>query len=147
VIHTRYVCHAEQKALAELLLGAGQAHLFAGWAAPGTDDAEKHAFFGQVQRLHQSYPFPGGLTAYIGASRYATSAPLHHFTSLQGDEVNVLGHLPTERARALLAASREGANPLEGWTPSVPPDGEHLLPGTDRYVELEGLGEPEVAGA
>jgi hypothetical protein len=50
------------------------------------------------------------------------------------------------RARELLAASREGRNPLEGWTPSVP-TGEALEPGSARYDELEALGEPEIAGA
>lgn len=54
-----------QKSLATLLVENGQEHLFASWAAPGTDDAKKHAFFAQVKRLHESYPAPGGLVAYI----------------------------------------------------------------------------------
>lgn len=54
-----------QKSLATLLVENGQEHLFASWAAPGTDDAKKHAFFAQVKRLHESYPAPGGLAAYI----------------------------------------------------------------------------------
>jgi hypothetical protein len=60
-----------QRSLSELLLGAGQEHLFAGWAPAGTDDDKKHAFFDQIQRLHQSYPAPGGLNAYLGPTGQA----------------------------------------------------------------------------
>lgn len=52
----------------------------------------------------------------------------------------------TERARALLAESAQGVNPLEGWTPEVP-EGEILEPGTGRYLEMEALGEGEMGGA
>lgn len=52
---------------------------------------------------------------------------------------------PTERARALLAESALGTNPLEGWSPEVP-DGETLQPGTPRYLEMEALGEAEMGG-
>ncbi len=80
----------EEQALAELLLKAGQAHLFDGWDTAGTNDAQKHAFFAQVQKLHETYPFPGGLAAYV------------------------------DRAKALLAESATSVNPLAGWTPAVP---------------------------
>ena len=51
-----------------------------------------------------------------------------------------------ERARQLLYASKEGVNPLDGWSPSVPQDGEILVPGSSRYFELEKLGEEEIPG-
>ena len=58
--------------------------------------------------------YPGGLAAYIG------------------------------RARSLLAAVREGENPLERWTPSVPPAslGVTLTPGSSAFAaaEAKGLG-------
>lgn len=80
----------DEQALAEILLKAGQAHLFDEWDAPGTNDELKHAFFAHVERLHRTYPFPGGLLAYI------------------------------ERARRLLAGSAAGANSLDDWVPTVP---------------------------
>jgi len=56
------------------------------------------------------------------------------------------GGLPgyVRNARGLLAAARDGANPLDGWTPSVP-EGVVLEPGTPRYAELEAAGAPAVA--
>lgn len=38
------------------------------WEPAGTNDAKKHAFFAQIAKLHATYPYPGGLTAYIRAS-------------------------------------------------------------------------------
>lgn len=60
-----------QKKLASLLVESGQEHLFSSWAGPGVDDEKKHAFFAQVKKLHESYPAPGGLAAYISEYQQA----------------------------------------------------------------------------
>ena len=54
-------------ALAEALLAEDQAHLFADWDAPGTNDDAKCAFFATLHSCHRSYP--GGLPAYIRNAR------------------------------------------------------------------------------
>ena len=56
--------------------------------------------------------YPGGLAAYVG------------------------------NARRLLAASREGVNPFEGQTPSVP-QGERLQSGTSEFLVAEDVGAKE----
>ena len=47
-------------------------------------------------------------------------------------------------ARDLLAASAKGANPLEGWTPSVP-QGESLQFGSEAWLQAEDIGSQEVS--
>jgi len=47
------------------------------------------------------------------------------------------------KAKVLLKASLEGANPFEGWVPSIPA-GERLKWGNDRFSALEDLGLKEV---
>ncbi|KAL3919700.1 MAG: hypothetical protein SGPRY_005536 [Prymnesium sp.] len=59
--------------------------------------------------------YPGGLTAYV------------------------------TNARKLLADSKAGTNPLEGWIPSVP-TGTSLEFGSAAYAEHEAIGEAELAG-
>jgi len=49
----------------------------------------------------------------------------------------------TKKARELLRASLEGANPFEGFEPSVPA-GERLKFGNNRFIELEKKGRPEL---
>eukprot|EP00752_Nemacystus_decipiens_P014974 g13332.t1 len=90
VLNNSSVLSDEEVGLATMLCEQHQAHLMGGWPMPGTDDDKKHAFFKQVQSLHDTYPAEGGLVTYI------------------------------ERAKELLAASQEGTNPLSGWRPSVP---------------------------
>lgn len=48
-------------ALVDILIGAGQEHLFANWR-PGADAEKKRAFFESVRALEANYP--GGVTAY-----------------------------------------------------------------------------------
>ncbi len=60
------------------------------------------------------HAYPGGLTAYV------------------------------DRARELLDASRVGANPFRGYTPSVP-QGERLAVATSQFEEMEALGLEQVA--
>ena len=104
------VLNPSEISLAKLLLKCGQSHLFAEWEPLGTADEKKHAFFVQLQSMHEAYP--GGLEAYV------------------------------QNARRLLAASAAGANPLEGWTPSVPPEGlgVQLTPGEAEFERYEKLG-------
>ena len=50
-----------------------------------------------------------------------------------------------KNARRLLADSKSGVNPLEGWSPSVP-TGTSLDFGSKEYAEHEGIGEAELDG-
>lgn len=79
-----------EKELILLLLNERQHHLFDNWDSPGINDNLKHNFFKQVKLLHASYNLPGGLSAYL------------------------------KNARTLLASSRSGENPLDGYVPEVP---------------------------
>lgn len=172
-----------KRALATLLLEAGQAHLFEGWEAAGTNDAKKHDFFAQIAKLHATYPYPGGLKAYLGAcvacwlvgslvggvrvfgssgaerrgekrgvGPTKEEAPRTHISPCPQTQTKPKPppkpppKPKPERARALLAESAQGVNPLEGWSPEVP-QGEILQPGTPRYLEMEALGEAEMGGA
>jgi UDP-sugar pyrophosphorylase len=54
----------------------------------------------------------------------------------------ILGY--TKRARVLLEDSRNGVNPLDGWTPSVP-KGEAFELGTPEYQETEAIGIQELS--
>ncbi|CAM9480370.1 unnamed protein product, partial [Phaeothamnion confervicola] len=122
----RDILNDEEIRLAQILLSAGQEHLFKDWTQLGSiDDDRKHNFFSQARKAplwllcHMpplfscTYPAPGGLATYLS------------------------------RARTLLAEAKAGLNPLDGWTPSVPA-GERLDPGTEAYAGLEALGAPEV---
>lgn len=100
--------------LSNLLISLKQEHLFSGWEEVGINDDMKHKFFLQVQQIHSSYPVEGGLSAYIS------------------------------RARNLLAKSKSGENPFEGWTPEVP-SGMLLEPLSDDYIKLESEGLNQVA--
>eukprot|EP00727_Mastigamoeba_balamuthi_P011383 m51a1_g6868 putative udp-sugar pyrophosphorylase-like (617) ;mRNA; f:161448-163945 len=57
----------EEMALARALVEDRQSHLFAGWEAPGTNDAAKHAMLAQARALDASYP--GGLRGYTSNAR------------------------------------------------------------------------------
>ena len=48
-----------------------------------------------------------------------------------------------DNARDLLAKSKEGVNPLEGWKPSVP-KGQAFEIGTEEYRQVEALGVQEL---
>ena len=45
----------------------GQAHLFDGWPAPGTQDDDKRRLVSQLARLNSQYP--GGLEGYLSSAR------------------------------------------------------------------------------
>ena len=51
-----------EKALTQMLLANGQAHLFKDWKV-GADVDAKHAFFEQVKGLERGYP--GGVATYV----------------------------------------------------------------------------------
>ena len=53
----------------------------------------------------------------------------------------ILGY--TTRAKELLEDSRNGVNPLDGWSPSVP-KGEAFEIGTPEYQETEAIGMKEL---
>eukprot|EP01041_Mallomonas_annulata_P000755 gene755-1440_t len=103
----------EEVQLVKLLLTLNQDHLFSDWDDAGVNDDLKHKFFQQVKMLHCSYPIDGGLAAYIS------------------------------RSRLLLADSKSGENPFEGWRPEIP-SGSILNPLTENYSELETLGLSQV---
>jgi len=57
------VFSAELRAVGETLLELDQAHLFAGWPAPGTDDEQKRRFLKQVSEVESAYL--GGVRTYV----------------------------------------------------------------------------------
>ncbi|GMH55410.1 hypothetical protein TrLO_g737 [Triparma laevis f. longispina] len=77
----------------------------------GKDAKKIKAQMATLMQLHKSYPLPDGLLSY------------------------------TKNARDLLAVSKAGKNPLEGWSPSVP-QGESLAVGTPEFDDFESLGGP-----
>jgi len=116
IAHKELFDHSEI-ALLELLVECGQEHLFEKWSPlPDQNTEEKKAMIQQLLKCHESYPVEGGLRAYL------------------------------QRSRELLAEAKEGKNPLEGWTPSVPTGGVNLHPGTNQYDEFEELGLSEIYG-
>ena len=107
------ILSAEERALVVLLLREGQHHLFDEWDALGVNDDKKHALLGQIYTLHTSYNLPGGLSAYL------------------------------KNARSLLAAAKNGDNPMAGWVPEVPV-GVDLDPLSEKYDIYEQIGLDEV---
>lgn len=75
------------------LLEADQAHLFADWDGPGTQDQAKGAFVADLVRINESYP--GGLTGYITNARAllaeakAGGNPFEGFVPHQPDMVDL----------------------------------------------------------
>ena len=57
----------DQQALVNELVENGQAHLFAGWDEPGTNDDAKTAFLDALAKINGNYP--GGLVGYIENAR------------------------------------------------------------------------------
>lgn len=105
-----------ERVAASLLLACGQARLFDCWPAPGSHDGDKKRLLAQVAGLDASLAGTGGLTGYI------------------------------TRAKALLAASKAGANPFDGFVPSVP-DGETLSFGSSAFCDAERAGLAEAGAA
>lgn len=103
-----------QQTLALALCSANQGHLFDVWASePSSDEIQQKKKDLMAQLERMDQNYPsGGLTGYIS------------------------------NAKELLEKSRQGLNPLEGWTPSVPV-GERFTLGTGEYTKFEkkGLGE------
>lgn len=58
---------ARFKAVGEQLLSLDQAHLFAGWPAPGEKDAEKRRLLDQIAQVEHAYI--GGITAYVDRAK------------------------------------------------------------------------------
>jgi len=93
----------------------GQGHLFAQWSKDGGSDAEANEARFFEQIEALDASYPGGLKAYVA------------------------------NARQLLADSKSGVNPLEGWTPKVP-TGTSLRFGSEEYLEHEQVGVEELDG-
>mmetsp|Transcript_41249 Transcript_41249/g.124724 ORF Transcript_41249/g.124724 Transcript_41249/m.124724 type:complete len:822 (-) Transcript_41249:445-2910(-) len=93
---------------------ASQSHLFSGWSASSTADADaKRAFMARLETVDNTYP-TGGLMGYIS------------------------------NARDLLDKSRRGVNPLEGWKPSVPAGQNFDDTGSKEFKETEEVGRKEL---
>ncbi len=60
------VCESRQELIASLVEN-GQAHLFADWDEPGTNDEAKTAFLDSLEKIDGNYP--GGLASYITNAR------------------------------------------------------------------------------
>ena len=93
----------------------GQGHLFAQWSKDGGSDAKANEARFFEQIEALDASYPGGLKAYVA------------------------------NARQLLADSKSGVNPLEGWTPKVP-TGTSLRFGSEEYLEHEQVGVEELDG-
>ena len=98
---------AEEKALLQVVLEAGQAHLLEGWAV-GADESKKHAFFAQVAILEKNYP--GGIRAYAVNARKLLQMSAAGETALGGYSPEVRG-----------AQGRAARAPPESSPPSSPP--------------------------
>ena len=57
----------ELRAVGEQLLALDQAHLFAGWPAPGTNDEDKRRFLTQVAQVEHAYL--GGVATYVARAQ------------------------------------------------------------------------------
>ena len=84
----------------------GQGHLFAQWSEAGDSAAKANEARFYEQMAALDASYPGGLKAYVA------------------------------NARQLLAESKSGVNPLEGWTPKVP-TGTSLRFASAEYLEHE----------
>eukprot|EP00898_Chlorokybus_atmophyticus_P004496 jgi/Chlat1/5047/Chrsp33S05056 len=70
---------------------------------------------------------------------------LEQVAKLEANYVGGVGKY-ISNARELLAASREGKNPFDGYTPKVP-EGENLTYGDEQFQQLEDIGLPEARDA
>jgi len=77
----------------QILLDAGQEHLFAGWDPAGTHDEEKTAFLESLRRVDNAYP--GGVSGYVSNARKLLSEakegknPFEGFVPEQPDVVDL----------------------------------------------------------
>lgn len=95
-----------------------------------------------LQKLHdggQSHLFKDFYQASL-ESRKALANQLEALD--ESYPTGILGY--TTRAKELLEDSRNGVNPLDGWTPSVP-KGEAFELGTPEYQETEAIGMKELS--
>eukprot|EP00667_Euglena_gracilis_P004136 EG_transcript_4151 len=104
---------AERHAV-QVLVAAGQAHLFEKWAPESQDEATKRTFLNEVYALDAKYP--GGLEAYAA------------------------------KAVRLLREAEVGANPFEGYTPTLT-DTASLDWRAPEYAAWEREGMAEMGGA
>jgi hypothetical protein len=98
--------------VSELALGLGQGHLFESFGDEAEESREARIRALLEQLAEINESYGGGLGQYL------------------------------ENARRLLRQSRLGANPLDGWVPSVPASGRALELGTPAYRAAEDAGRP-----
>lgn len=155
----------DEARLVGVLLGAGQAHVFAGWT-PGAHEDKKHAFFEQVRdresargdpprlpgarrppwrvdaRRAPRTPPPRGRPPRRRRSRRSPPPPAHYTRAqVRALEHNYPGGVAAycASARALLKASAAGENPFAGLKPEVP-EGKSLEYGSPAFIEAEQRG-------
>lgn len=109
-----------------------------GSASRGADDSSILKRLGEIGQQH--------LTASWTAETPAAEKD-RFFTQVKQLETAYPGGLKSyvENSRRLLADSKAGVNPLEGWSPSVP-DGAQLQFASEEFMEHESLGLPELDG-
>jgi len=104
----------EQRVLAETLCLNNQLHLFEKWSVTLTEEENKKKQEFMNQLERLDHAYPdGGLLGYI------------------------------RNAKILLEKSKQGLNPLDGWTPSVP-QGQYFQLGSPEYSEYETQGLTEL---
>jgi hypothetical protein len=108
----RGLCESQRSLVSELALGLGQGHLFESFGDEAEESREARIRALLEQLAEIDGSYGGGLGQYL------------------------------ENARRLLRQSRLGANPLEGWVPSVPLAGQTLELGTPAYRAAEDAGRP-----
>jgi UDP-sugar pyrophosphorylase len=115
----------------------------------GLDDEHKRLYDDMVNELGQAHLFASFLEDVLedpsSSSRSAESfqsllKQLHDLDQGYTDG-GLAGYV--RNAKKLLEDSRLGVNPLSGWVPSVP-DGQVLEVGSDKFNEMERLGQPEL---
>ncbi|KAG8496973.1 hypothetical protein CXB51_008200 [Gossypium anomalum] len=116
----------DQIELGKMLVEMGQSHLFQQWTDPGVEDDKKKAFFAQV-----SFSFSIAIEFYSCEAKFKLSWGLASYI---------------KNARELLAGSKVGKSPYDGFTPSVP-TGEILSFGDENFIKYEEAGVKEAQNA
>jgi len=75
-----------EKKTAQMLLEAGQVHLFEKWSEAGSDAAEKSAMLAKAAELDSSYP--GGIKAYTGKGKVLLAASARGDNPFEGYSVS-----------------------------------------------------------
>jgi UDP-sugar pyrophosphorylase len=95
------------------------------------DEPEDDPIVGSLRALGQQHLF-----AKWAARGQEVEAKRKMIAQLRLLDANYPGGLAAyiQSARKLLGMAQRGENPLAGWVPSVPSDGHHLEPGTEKFA-------------